>query len=326
MARRKVIPSRIETAILTKSQRRCVLCFGLHRDAEPKPQGQIAHIDRDRANNTEDNLAYLCLPHHDAYDAKSSQSKNYTPGELKMHRDRLYSYLSNLDALNHQITEMLQKENVTVQRLVVDPLLRGLKKEVSEAVGTVLDHIREVQTQGGNTSPDPERFLQLAKAYTVAGDWRSAAEHYDAYVKLVPDKWEVHFLRAVAHANTRGGHATDLAALRAYGDATALVPDTVDVNTRARLYTYRGAMLKRLGRLDEALSDLLLSRQWAKEPYEIVDNLYNLACVHAMRQDKESMMKCLTGLSLAPQYKEVIRRSPYFKNFRNDEDFQDWLD
>ena len=326
MSGRKPISDTVETAVLTKSQRRCCLCFGLDKDAEPKRHGQIAHVDRTPSNNNEENLAYLCLPHHDAYDTHSGQSKNYTEGELRTYRDRLYAYLSDLDALNHELANILRKEEVSVKRLVVDPLLSGVQKEVSEAVKGVLDDIRRVQSQSESNTQDPDNLLRMAQGFTVASDWLSAAHHYDLYVRIVPDNWEVHFLRAVAYANTRGCHATSIASVRAYGEAIALVPETIDPNWRARLYTYRGAMFKRLSRLDEALSDLLLAQRWATEPYEVVDNQYNLACVYAMRQEKENMMECLRNLSAAPPYKEAIRHSPYFKNYRNDDDFQDWLE
>jgi hypothetical protein len=53
-------------------------------------KGQIAHVDQDRSNNKEENLAFLCLEHHDEYDTKPSQSKNLTEREVKHYRDLLY--------------------------------------------------------------------------------------------------------------------------------------------------------------------------------------------------------------------------------------------
>jgi hypothetical protein len=82
----------IETEILIKSHRRCCLCFGLNRDFTEKV-GQIAHLDRDSSNSVNDNLAFLCLPHHDRYDGRTSQSKGFTPDEVKVYRSQLYSFL-----------------------------------------------------------------------------------------------------------------------------------------------------------------------------------------------------------------------------------------
>ena len=53
-------------------------------------KGQIAHLDRDPSNNALDNLAFLCLPHHDEYDSTTSQSKNLTIHEVKRYRAMLY--------------------------------------------------------------------------------------------------------------------------------------------------------------------------------------------------------------------------------------------
>jgi hypothetical protein len=75
--------------VLLKSARRCPLCFHLDGDLKEKP-GQVAHLDRNRANGAEDNLAFICLPHHSIFDSTTRQHKNYTIHELKVLRMRLY--------------------------------------------------------------------------------------------------------------------------------------------------------------------------------------------------------------------------------------------
>ncbi|MBX9721910.1 MAG: hypothetical protein K2X81_10985, partial [Candidatus Obscuribacterales bacterium] len=92
MARKK-IPQATETDILTKSRRRCCFCYGLNQDEEAK-KGQVAHLDQDNTNFTEDNLAFLCFNHHDEYDSKTRQSKNLTMPEAKRYRSELYKALS----------------------------------------------------------------------------------------------------------------------------------------------------------------------------------------------------------------------------------------
>jgi hypothetical protein len=89
MSSRKRPAEQTEADVLIASRRRCALCYGLFGDLDQK-RGQIAHIDRDPSNSVFDNLAYLCLPHHDEYDSKTSQSKRFMPAELINHRDRLY--------------------------------------------------------------------------------------------------------------------------------------------------------------------------------------------------------------------------------------------
>ena len=89
---RKSITLQVETAVLTLSRRRCALCFGLHADFEVK-RGQIAHIDRNADNSAIENLAFLCIPHHDEYDSTTRQSKGLTAPELKRYRQELYKLL-----------------------------------------------------------------------------------------------------------------------------------------------------------------------------------------------------------------------------------------
>jgi hypothetical protein len=91
MARRK-ISNNIETEVLMKCRRRCCICYGLSRDGRLK-QGQIAHLDHNPENNTADNLAFLCLDHHDQYDSRTSQSKKLTNQELRSFRDELYDHV-----------------------------------------------------------------------------------------------------------------------------------------------------------------------------------------------------------------------------------------
>lgn len=52
--------------------------------------GQIAHVDQDSANSTEENLVWLCFEHHDQYDSKTSQGKGLTEGEVLTYREALY--------------------------------------------------------------------------------------------------------------------------------------------------------------------------------------------------------------------------------------------
>jgi predicted transcriptional regulator len=88
MAKRKRPNQVTETEVLTRSRRRCCICFGLSRDVEIKA-GQIAHLDGNNSNNEADNLAFLCFEHHDQYDSTTSQSKNFTIREVKRYKEEL---------------------------------------------------------------------------------------------------------------------------------------------------------------------------------------------------------------------------------------------
>ena len=68
------------------------MCFTLEADLTEK-LGQIAHVDKDRSNASEQNLVFLCLKHHSLYDSRTSQHKNYTAKEVKTARSKLYKRL-----------------------------------------------------------------------------------------------------------------------------------------------------------------------------------------------------------------------------------------
>jgi hypothetical protein len=132
MSNRPKIPPQIEAAVLVKSGRRCCLCFGLHRDLTIK-RGQIAHVDRDRANNDEKNLAFLCFDHHDEYDSTTRQSKGFTQFEVVTYRQRLY------EAVAVQEPSELRSVKIIASNL-----------EAEEAVLGVMERYFEI----GDVSPD----------------------------------------------------------------------------------------------------------------------------------------------------------------------------
>lgn len=95
---RRSIPKATKTAVLLKSRRRCCICFGLNRDLGLKP-GQIAHLNQRNDDPNEDNLAYLCLEHHDEYDSRTSQRKGLVEAEVRAYRDELYARLAEVLSL-----------------------------------------------------------------------------------------------------------------------------------------------------------------------------------------------------------------------------------
>ena len=93
MSKRIAISPEIVADVLTAALRRCCICFALRSDMGEK-KGQIAHLDRNPRNSSIDNLAFLCLEHHDAYDSKSSQSKGLTITEVKRYRAELHAFVA----------------------------------------------------------------------------------------------------------------------------------------------------------------------------------------------------------------------------------------
>lgn len=236
-------------------------------------------------------------------------------------------YDRKVQELKDQLMGVFETEGITTHNLFTDPVfVTNLRADIRETVKSVLAEMTELQEEfeeRKKSISDPDWHIQMAKASAVADNWPAAAAHYGEYLKDDEENWEVHFLRGVAYANYRGSNATDLAGVRSYNEAIAFCPDDVDKNIRARLHTYRGALLKRLNRLDEAESELLLAQRWATADYEVTDNQYNLACVYAMSEQKEKMLNQLRRLSSSKGFLNGIRNKPYFNNYRDDPDFME---
>ncbi len=109
MTARKKTPTSTETAVLTKSARRCPVCYHLHGDLEVK-LGQIAHLDQNPVNTQEENLAFMCMPHHSEYDSKTSQHKNYTHAEIVELRRKLYVAINT--GQHHQVKISTEKSTL----------------------------------------------------------------------------------------------------------------------------------------------------------------------------------------------------------------------
>jgi len=93
MPGRVPIPEPTQVLVITRSLRRCCVCYALKGDLTVK-KGQIAHLDRDRTNIKPGNLVWLCLLHHDAYDGRTSQSKGFRRGEVKHYRANLWTAIA----------------------------------------------------------------------------------------------------------------------------------------------------------------------------------------------------------------------------------------
>ncbi len=107
MGNRKRILPEVIADITSACRRRCCICFALKQDDTEK-KGQIAHLDHDASNNSPDNLAFLCLDHHDQYDSRPSQAKGLTIEEVKRYRTELLAFVAQkLPASDAEIVEVL---------------------------------------------------------------------------------------------------------------------------------------------------------------------------------------------------------------------------
>lgn len=208
-----------------------------------------------------------------------------------------------------------------------DSLVKGtarIDSEAHERLSMLLATMSRLQDQGVSASAlPPDALLNAAKGLMAEKRWADAAQYFDRYVERVDSDWKIQFTRGVAHANARAGAPSNLAALRAYNEAIALTPDDVDQNMRARLYTYRGAIEKRLGRLGPAEHDLLLAQSWATNHYERKDAAYNLACVYAMSGRKtEALQELRNLLELGGLQLINAHLDDYFRSLVDDPEFR----
>jgi tetratricopeptide (TPR) repeat protein len=203
----------------------------------------------------------------------------------------------------------------------------NLREEIKGDLKLLLSTLANLQVKGVSlTSVPAPALLEAARGLMAEHQWGEAARYLDEYAKSVDD-WQVHWSRGVAYGNERRGIASDLAALRAYGESIALSPKTVDPNDLARLYSYKGAMLKRLGRLDEAEADLLLAKKMASRKFEMIDIAYNLSCVYAMMGRKYDAFTALRSLQALGGIDMVLGHlNDYFKDLKGEHEFRQLID
>ncbi len=170
---RKPIPKEVITAVLVSSARRCCLCFGLNGDFQQK-QGQIAHIDHISANPDYDNLAFLCLNHHDQYDGKTRQSKGFTIEELKAYRDLLYREVER----RRNLPNGIDADNVNGQtRFDAGGRIQAVRKELGIKVSQFVEMLnypsqREFESIEKRAAESPLYLLQKVHDLTGASlDW-----------------------------------------------------------------------------------------------------------------------------------------------------------
>lgn len=204
-----------------------------------------------------------------------------------------------------------------------------ISRDVRDALERRLKEVSAAISKQNEDSENPEAALQLGRGYMTTGQWSLAAEYLQVYLRHNPADFETQFARGLAYMNLRGGFDTDLSALRAYNEAIAFAP--MNRLTRkqsplgARLFIYRGAVLKRLGRLEEAEKDVRIGLATATDDYERADGIYNLACILALQGDKERLVSTLREARSLRRKGYVAKNvkahmADYFKKFSTDSD------
>lgn len=227
--------------------------------------------------------------------------------------------------LQTDLQTALKESGITLESLLMGRRIEDLSEKLQEAIESLISRAQLLEMKS-HDAHEPGWHLALAQGHMARSEWAIAAEHLDAYTALRPEDHEAQFSKAVAYANTRNGHSTNLKALRSYNEAIAFLDLASEQNWKARCYAYRGAVLRRLGRLDEAEGDLILAQKWAIADYERQDTIYNLTTLYALQKRRDDMFQMLRQLRSRRHLQGVRSHlEDNFAFFKSDSEFLDLL-
>lgn len=250
----------------------------------------------------------------------------------KWHNREVEELKRKLNKDKESLESYFEETGINIESIVTQNT-RQITESIKESVEIKLSEIEEKIEKLGKLeeSVNPEIYLEIGTGLMVTKEWKRAAEQFDKYIQYYPLNWEAQFSRAVSYANSRENKESNLFALRAYSEAIALFPDNSNKNSKARLFSYRAAMLKRLGRLEEAQADLIVAENLASENHEMRDIKYNFACIYAMKNDRKKLIEAVQSLKNYSGYKQklnAIRQHlrDYFASFANDKEFLELIE
>lgn len=211
---RKAIPPKVQADVVTKSKRRCALCVFLDRN-EKECRGQIAHLNRDHSDNRFENLVWLCLEHHDQFDSKTSQTKNYTKLEVKNYRDSLYQMNEGAEYTKDEIKlvqDYIRKYSSTFKYIfdAYDDLAFEIHRDTLAELRDIRDFWRTNNLRSFNTSirkiqdqiaENTTEILSIYEIhmYDLKGNWLKLNNHY--FVPEVLKKKKEEAINLVAAIN-----------------------------------------------------------------------------------------------------------------------------
>lgn len=172
--------------------------------------------------------------------------------------------IDRIEQTTPEVSKELRAAGVAEDEILPGNIKLNASEQVALAakINSLSRDVKEVSDAVGPRHVPPAALLQLARGCAAQRMWIEAARYYDLYIEQVPADWEAQFARGVAHANSRMGDSSDRAALDAYDAAIAHKPDDVSARITSRLFTYRGAMKKRLKMLRQAEADAVLGKAW----------------------------------------------------------------
>ncbi|WP_145278825.1 hypothetical protein [Pseudomonas sp. URMO17WK12:I11] len=189
---RKAITPVVQADVVIKSRRRCALCVFLDGNDSERP-GQIAHLNGDHSDNRFENLAWLCLEHHDKFDSKTSQTKNYTKIEVRNYRDRLYQMYGDAEYSKNDIVlvqDYIRKYSNAFTHIFHEygELAFKINSDVMDTLSEIRDfwhtnelrsfnsEIREIQDHIANNIAGILRIYEI-EMYDLVGNWIKFDNH-----------------------------------------------------------------------------------------------------------------------------------------------------
>jgi tetratricopeptide (TPR) repeat protein len=232
--------------------------------------------------------------------------------------------------LQKQLAEVLKSGGINIDFLLNNSSLQNLTSDFTSKVEVItkkLEHVQEViESNRKYEIADNEYHLSVGNGFLVNKEWKKAAHHLEIASLSQPEDWNLHLTIGICYANIRGGRLTNIKSIEAYTRAIIHIP-VIDKEVKGKTYIYRGAMLKRINKLDEAELDVKFGLSQTKSKRFQSDGLYNLACIYAMRNDREELFQVMNKLKPTNAYMNTIRHhlKDYFKNFENDKEFIDFI-
>jgi len=220
------------------------------------------------------------------------------------------------NVIEKQLNTVLSEVNIDLRSRDIREAVKNVDENLKISIKEITEKIENLKLE--KTNNDIEFNLSLAEAFAANGEWSKSAEQFEIVTKIKSTSWELYFSQGVAFANSRLDGISNLKSLQSYISAIIFLPKNIDTNTRARIYIYLGAMLKRLNKLEEAEFNIKIGLKYAQDKYEINDGLYNLACVYAMQNNKKEYLEAeekLKSNSIKKYHYLQSRLSEYAPNF-----------
>lgn len=234
--------------------------------------------------------------------------------------------LQEKEQLQKQLSEALKSEGIDINFLINNSSLKELTAGFAEKVEHLTRKLEGIHENIQNNKPqdifDGEYHLSLGNGFAVNNNWEKATYHLDLAAISYPEDWNLHFTRGISYANMRGGAKTNIKGIEAYTQALIYIPD-FEKEFKSNIHIYRGAIFKRINKLDEALMDVEFGMANTNDRFFIADAKYNLACIYAMQNKREKLFAILRELKLANTFQTGIRHhlDDYFQNFKSDKEF-----